>query len=190
MTAVPARVQLSDGKVAVGGYFTKAAALDAANLVLWDPITQRYETIGTGLAIEPDALAASSFATLYAATRVRSATPGGGGGRCIAVWAKQAPGSPVAATTTAGRGTIRVNWTLPTDSTEATGWIATATAKGRTTRSCTLAGTAVTQVPGATATCTITCLVRGINYKVTLVAWSAPAGPSPRVDLGTVKTVR
>ena len=187
---VSAMTELSDGKVAVGGYFTKAAALDAPNLVLWDPITQRYETIGTGLAIEPDALAASSFATLYAATRVRSATPGGGGGRCIAVWAKQAPGSPVAATTTAGRGTIRVNWTHPTDSTEATGWIATATAKGRTTRSCTLAGTAVTQVPGAAATCTITGLVRGVNYKVTLVAWSAPAGPSPRVDLGTVKTLR
>ena len=187
---VSAMTELSDGKVAVGGYFTKAAALDAPNLVLWDPITQRYETIGTGLAIEPDALAASSFATLYAATRVRSATPGGGGGRCIAVWAKQAPASPVAATTTAGRGTIRVNWTLPTDSTEATGWIATATAKGRTTRSCTLAGSAVTQVPGAAATCTITGLVRGVSYKVTLVAWSAPAGPSPRVDLGTVKALR
>ncbi|MFM9166327.1 MAG: hypothetical protein ACKOQO_05895, partial [Candidatus Limnocylindrus sp.] len=81
---VSAMTELSDGKVALGGYFTKAAALDAPNLVLWDPITQRYETIGTGLAIEPDALAASSFATLYAATRVRSATPGGGGGRCIA----------------------------------------------------------------------------------------------------------
>lgn len=187
---VSAMTELSDGKVAVGGHFTKAAALDAPNLVLWDPITQRYETIGTGLAIEPDALAASSFATLYAATRVRSATPGGGGGRCIAVWAKQAPASPVAATATAGRGTIRVNWTLPTDSTEATGWIATATAKGRTTRSCTLAGSAVTQVPGAAATCTITGLVRGVSYKVTLVAWSAPAGPSPRVDLGTVKTLR
>jgi hypothetical protein len=187
---VSAMTELSDGKVAVGGYFTKAAALDAPNLVLWDPITQRYESIGTGLAIEPDALAASSFATLYAATRVRSAAPGGGGGRCIAVWAKQAPASPVAATATAGRGTIRVDWLLPADSTEATGWIATATAKGRTTRSCTLAGAAVTQVAGASATCTITGLVKGVNYKVTLVAWSAPAGPSPRVDLGTVKTLR
>ncbi len=187
---VSAMTELSNGKVAVGGYFTKAAALDAPNLVLWDPITQRYESIGTGLAIEPDALAASSFATLYAATRVRSAAPGGGGGRCIAVWAKQAPASPVAATATAGRGTIRVDWLLPADSTEATGWIATATAKGRTTRSCTLAGAAVTQVAGASATCTITGLVKGVNYKVTLVAWSAPAGPSPRVDLGTVKTLR
>ena len=187
---VSAMTELSDGKVAVGGYFTKAAALDAPNLVLWDPITQRYESIGTGLAIEPDALAASSFATLYAATRVRSAAPGGGGGRCIAVWAKQAPASPVAATATAGRGTIRVDWLLPADSTEATGWIATATAKGRTTRSCTLAGAAVTQVAGASATCTITGLVKGVSYKVTLVAWSAPAGPSPRVDLGTVKTLR
>ena len=187
---VSAMTELSDGKVAVGGYFTKAAALDAPNLVLWDPITQRYESIGTGLAIEPDALAASSFATLYAATRVRSAAPGGGGGRCIAVWAKQAPASPVAATATAGRGTIRVDWLLPADSTEATGWIATATAKGRTTRSCTLAGAAVTQVAGASATCTITGLVKGVNYKVTLVAWSAPAGPSPHVDLGTVKTLR
>ena len=121
---------------------------------------------------------------------MRSAAPGGNGGRCIGVWATQAPGAPVGATLTAGRGTIRVSWTLPADSTEATGWIATATAKGRTTRSCTLAGTAVTQVAGAAATCTITGLGKGVTYKVTLVAWSAPAGPSPRVDLGTVKTRR
>jgi CubicO group peptidase (beta-lactamase class C family) len=187
---VSAMTELSDGRVAVGGYFSKAGALDAPNLVLWDPVTQRYETIGTGLAIEPDALATSAFATLYAATRVRSAAPGGGGGRCIGVWATQAPAAPVDATVTAGRGTIRVNWALPADSTQATGWIATATAKGRTTRSCTLAGSAVTQVAGAAATCTITGLVKGVNYKVTIVAWSAPAGPSPRVDLGTVKTLR
>ena len=187
---VSAMAELGDGRVAVGGYFTKAAALDAPNLVLWDPITQRYEALGTGLAIEPDALAASSYATLYAATRVRSAAPGGAGGRCIAVWAKQAPAAPEAATVTAGRGTIRVNWTLPADSTEATGWVATATAKGRTTRTCALAGSAVTQVAGAPATCTITGLVKGVSYKVTLVAWSAPAGPSPRLDLGVIKTLR
>ena len=187
---VTAMATLSDGTVAVGGYFAKAGALDSPNLAVWDPITQRYMTIGTGLAIEPDALASSAFGTLYAATRVRSAAPGGSGGRCIGVWAEQAPAAPVGATLTAGRGTIRVNWALPADSTEATGWIATATAKGRTTRSCTLAGTAITQVADAAATCTITGLVKGANYKVTLVAWSAPAGPSPRVDLGTVKTLR
>jgi hypothetical protein len=187
---VSAMTELSDGRVAVGGFFSKAAALDAPNLVLWDPITQRYETIGTGLAIEPDALAASAFATLYAATRVRSAAAGGGGGRCIAVWAKQAPAAPVDATVTARRGAIRVDWALPAESTEVSGWIATATAKGRTTRSCTVAGTAVTQVAGAAATCTITGLVKGVSYKVTLVAWSAPAGTSPRVELGTVKTLR
>jgi CubicO group peptidase (beta-lactamase class C family) len=187
---VSAMTELRDGRVAVGGYFSNAGALNAPNLVLWDPITQRYETIGAGLAIEPDALATSAFATLYAATRVRSATPGGGGGRCIGAWASQAPAAPVGATATAGRGTIRVSWTLPADSTEATGWIATATAKGRTTRSCTLAGSAITQVAGAAATCTITGLVKGVSYKVTLVAWSAPAGPAPRIDLGTVKTLR
>jgi len=187
---VTAMATLSDGTVAVGGYFAKAGALDSPNLALWDPITQRYTTIGTGLTIEPDALASSAFGTLYAATRVRSATPGSRGGTCIGVWAEQAPASPVGATLTAGRGTIRVNWALPADSTEATGWIATATAKGRTTRSCTLAGTAITQVADAVATCTITGLVKGVSYKVTLVAWSAPAGPSPRVDLGTIKTLR
>ena len=187
---VTAMATLSDGTVAVGGYFAKAGALDSPNLALWDPITQRYTTIGTGLAIEPDALASSAFGTLYAATRVRSATPGSRGGTCIGVWAEQAPAAPVGATLTAGRGTIRVNWALPADSTEATGWIATATAKGRTTRSCTLAGTAITQVADAAATCTITGLVKGVSYKVTLVAWSAPAGPSPRIDLGTIKTLR
>ena len=187
---VTAMTTLNDGTIAVGGYFAKAGALDSPNLAVWDPITQRYTTIGTGLAIEPDALASSAFGTIYAATRVRSATPGGSGGRCIGVWATQAPGAPVGATLTAGRGTIRVDWTLPADSTVATGWIATATAKGRTTRSCALPGTAVTQIAGAAATCTITGLVKGVTYKVTLVAWSAPAGPSPRVDLGTIKTRR
>ena len=187
---ITAMTTLANGSVAVGGYFAKAGALDSPNLALWDPVTQRYTTIGTGLAIEPDALASSAFGTIYAATRVRSTAPGGSGGRCIGVWAKQAPAAPVGATLTAGRGTIRVNWTLPADSTEATGWIATATAKGRTTRSCTLAGTAISQVADAAATCTITGLVKGVTYKVTLVAWSAPAGPSPRVDLGTVKTLR
>jgi CubicO group peptidase (beta-lactamase class C family) len=187
---VTAMAALNDGTVAVGGYFTKAGVLDSPNLALWDPITQRYTTLGTGLAIEPDALAPSAFGTLYAATRVRSAVPGGKGGRCIGVWAEQAPAAPVGATLTAGRGTIRVSWVLPADSTEATGWIATATAKGRTTRSCTLAGTTIMQVADAAATCTISGLVKGASYKVTLVAWSAPAGPSPRVDLGIVKTLR
>jgi CubicO group peptidase (beta-lactamase class C family) len=187
---ITAMTTLNDGTVAVGGYFAKAGALDSPNLALWDPITQRYTTIGTGLTIEPDALASSTFGTLYAATRVRSADPGGNGGRCIGVWATQAPAAPVGATLTAGRGTIRVDWTLPADSTLASGWVATATAKGRTTRSCTLAGTAVTQVAEAAATCTIIGLVKGVTYKVTLVAWSAPAGPSPRVEIGTVKTLR
>ena len=187
---VTAMTKLADGTVAVGGYFAKAGALDSPNLAVWDPITQRYSTIGTGLAVEPDALASSAFGTIYAATRVRSAAPGGSGGRCIGVWAKQAPAAPVGATLTAGRGSIRVSWILPADSTEATGWIATATAKGRTTRSCTLAGSALTQVSGAAAMCTITGLVKGVSFKVTLVAWSAPSGPSPRVDVGTIKTLR
>jgi hypothetical protein len=187
---VTAMATLDDGTVAVGGYFAKAGALDSPNLAVWDPITQRYTTIGTGLAIEPDALASSAFGTVYAATRVRSASPGGNGGRCIGVWATQAPAAPVGATLTAGRGTIRVDWTLPADSTLASGWIATATAKGRTTRSCTLAGSMLNPAAGTPAHCTITSLVKGVTYKVTLVAWSAPAGPSPRVEIGTVKTLR
>jgi hypothetical protein len=187
---VTAMATLADGTVAFGGYFAKAGALDAPNLAVWNPITQRYSTIGAGLAIEPDALAASAFGTLYAATRVRSTAPGGSGGRCIGAWANQAPAAPVGATLTAGRGTIRVNWTLPADSTKATGWIATATAKGRTTRSCTVAGSSLVQSAGAAATCTISGLVRGVAYKVTIVAWSAPSGPSPKVDLGTIKTLR
>ena len=187
---VTAMATLGDGKVALGGYFSKAAGLDAPNLVLWDPITQRYDAIGAGLAIEPDALAASANATLYAATRVRSSAPGGSGGRCIAAWAAQAPGAPANATLTAGRGTIRVDWTLPTDSSAATGWIATATAKGRASRSCAVEGTFVAPVAGNPAHCTITGLAKKVAYTVTLVAWSAPAGPSPRVAVGTVKTLR
>jgi hypothetical protein len=187
---VTAMATLDDGTVAVGGYFAKAGALDSPNLAVWDPITQRYTTIGAGLAIEPDALASSAFGTLYAATRVRSAAPGGSGGRCIDVWATQAPGAPVGATLTAGRGTIRVDWMLPADSTLASGWIATATAKGRTTRSCTVAGSTVNPAAGTPAHCTITSLVKGVTYKVTLVAWSAPAGPCPLIPVGTIKTKR
>ena len=185
---VTAMATLSDGKVAVGGYFSKAAALDAPNLVIWDPVLQRYEAIGGGLAIEPDALASSAFATLYAATRVRSSAPGGSGGRCIGAWAQQAPAAPENIVLTAGRGTIRVDWALPAASTPATGWIATATAKGRTTQSCTFAGSAVAPVAGNPAHCTITGLVKGATYSVTLVAWSAPAGPSPRIEVGKIKT--
>ena len=187
---VTAMATLGDGTIAVGGYFARAGALLAPNLAVWDPITQRYSTIGTGLAVEPDALAGSAFGGMYAATRVRSATPGGSGGRCIGAWATQVPGAPVGTTLTAGRGTIRVDWTLPADSTVAAGWIATATARGRTTRSCSVAGSTVTQVAGAAAHCTITNLVKGVTYKVTLIAWSAPAGPSPRVELGAIKTRR
>jgi hypothetical protein len=187
---VTAMATLDDGTVAVGGYFAKPGALDSPNLAVWDPITQRYATIGAGLAIEPDALASSAFGTLYAATRVRSAAPGGSGGRCIGVWATQAPGAPIGATLTAGRGTIRVGWMLPADSTLASGWIATATAKGRTTRSCTVAGSTVAPAAGTPAHCTITNLVKGVTYKVTLVAWSAPAGPCPLIPVGTIKTKR
>lgn len=187
---ITAMTPLSSGAVAVGGYFTKAGALDAPNLALWDPITQRYSTIGTGLAIEPDVLASSNFGTVYASTRVRSTAPGGSGGRCIGVWATQAPSAPVGAALSAGRGKIRIDWALPTDSTTASGWIATATAKGRTTRSCTVAGATVSQVAGTPVTCTITGLAKGTTYKVTLVAWSAPAGPSPVVTVGTIKTRR
>jgi CubicO group peptidase (beta-lactamase class C family) len=187
---VTAMATLDDGTVAVGGYFAKAGALDSPNLAVWDPVTQRYTTIGTGLAIEPDALASSAFGTVYAATRVRSAAPGGSGGRCIGVWATQAPGAPVGARLTAGRGTIRVDWMLPADSTLASGWIATATAKGRTTRSCTVAGSTVAPAAGTPAHCTITNLVKGVTYKVTLVAWSAPAGPCPLIPVGTIKTKR
>ena len=54
----------------------------------------------------------------------------------------------------------------------------------------TVAGSSLVQSAGAAATCTISGLVRGVAYKVTIVAWSAPSGPSPKVDLGTIKTLR
>ncbi|NBO52312.1 MAG: hypothetical protein EBU83_02585 [bacterium] len=187
---ITALSSLSDGTVAVGGYFSTAGALRSPNLALWNPVTQRYTTLGSGLAIEPDALAASAFGTLYGATRVRSAEAGGRGGRCIGAWATQAPSAPVGAIATAGRGAIRVDWRIPFDSTAATGWIATATAKGRTTRTCAVAGSAAGSAPDTPLSCTITGLVKGASYKVTIVAWSAPAGPSARIDLGTIKTRR
>lgn len=170
-------VQLSDGRLAVGGYFIAAGGSSAHHLAIWDPASGSYASVGDGLAIEPDALAASTRATLYAATRVRGSAPGSAGGRCIASWGPPAPLAPTAATVSAGSGTATVHWGDPLMGTIPEGWIAVATA-GKTTRSCSATGTA--------RSCVIKGLTPGVRYAITLRAWVAPAGPSPTVELGSV----
>jgi surface protein len=74
-----------------------------------------------------------------------------------------APGAPTAVSATAGSTQATVSWTAPASNggSAITGYTATATASGQTTRTCT--------TTGATS-CTVTGLVDGITYSVTVAA--------------------
>ena len=175
---VSSAARLADGRLAIGGYFSTAGGSATPHLAIWDPAAGSFSTVGSGLAIEPDALAASTRATLYAATRVRGATPGSPGGRCVAAFAPPAPLAPTGASVTGGSGAATVRWGDPITGTIPEGWIAVATAKGKTTRSCSAVGTA--------RSCVIKSLTPGVRYSVALRAWVAPAGPSPTITIGSV----
>ena len=169
--------RLWDGRLAVGGYFASAGGTAATHLAIWDPVAGAFVPVGAGLAIEPDALAASSRATLYAATGVRGDVAGSTGGRCIAAFSQPAPLAPAGASVAAGSRSISVRWGDPLAGTIPEGWIAVATSKGKTTRSC--------SASGAARSCVITGLVSGARYSVALRAWVAPAGPSPTITIGS-----
>ena len=179
---ISALASLADGRLAVGGYFSAAGGAASPHLAIWDPAAGTFSTLGSGLAIEPDALAGSSRATLYAATRVRSGTPGAPGGRCVAAFAPPAPLAPTNASVTAGSSAATVRWGDPLTGTIPEGWIAVATAKGKATRSCSAVGT--------TRSCVIKNLAPGVRYSVALRAWVAPAGPSPTITIGSVVAKR
>lgn len=170
---------LPNGHVAIGGYFAKASGALSPNLTVWNPSTDTYEQLGGGLPIEPDALAASTNATLIAATRIRSALPGGTGGRCISAWGLGAPGAPTITSVHAMRGRASVSWSADATQPAARGFIGVATARGERTRTCTAGPSA--------RSCTFEGLVSGVRYTVRLRAWSAPAGPSPNSTSITVK---
>ena len=175
---VSSAAPLADGRLAIGGYFSAAGGTAALHLAIWDPSAGTFSTVGSGLAIEPDALAASSRATLYAATRVRGDAPGSTGGRCIAAFAPPAPLAPAGASVVAGSRSATVRWGDPISGTIPEGWIAVATANGNAARSCSAAGTV--------RTCVIKGLSPGARYSIALRAWVAPAGPSPTITIGSV----
>ena len=177
---VSAGVELADGRIAIAGTFAMAGGAAANNVAIWDP-AGGVETLGNGLAIEADALAASTHAELIAALRTRGVLPGSAGGQCITAWAPPAPATPLApnAIATAARGTLAVHWSPALASSLPSGFIATATAKGRPTRSC--------SAPVSSSSCTIVGLTSRVAYRVSIVAWSDPAGPSPAAIVASAR---
>ena len=98
----------------------------------------------------------------------------------ITAWGAAPPSKPAAPALTAKRTSITVRWAAPPTGSAPFGWIAEATAKGQTTRSC--------RADASERDCTITSLTPGATYSVRLVAYTIPAGPSPRSDAVKIAT--
>ncbi|MFZ9763715.1 MAG: fibronectin type III domain-containing protein, partial [Candidatus Limnocylindrus sp.] len=169
-----------DGRVVVGGVFDAAGSSGAQHIAVWSSASQSFSAIGEGLAAEPDALASSVNSVAYAALRLRSVSPGGRGRVCITAWGAASPSKPAAPALTAKRTSITVGWGAPTTGSAPFGWIAEATAKGQNSRSC--------RADASERECTIANLTPGVTYSVRLVAYTIPAGPSPRSDVVKIAT--
>ena len=169
-----------DGRVVVGGVFDAAGSTGTKHIAVWSAASQSFSAIGEGLAAEPDALASSVNSVAYASLRLRSVEPGGRGRICITAWGVAPPSKPAAPALTAKRTSITVRWAAPPTGSAPFGWIAEATAKGQTTRSC--------RADASERDCTITSLTPGATYSVRLVAYTIPAGPSPRSDVVKIAT--
>ena len=169
-----------DGRVVVGGVFDAAGSTGTQHIAVWSAASQSFSAIGEGLAAEPDALVSSVNSVAYASLRLRSVEPGGRGRICITAWGAAPPSKPAAPALTAKRTSITVRWAAPPTGSAPFGWIAEATAKGQTTRSC--------RADASERECTITSLTPGATYSVRLVAYTIPAGPSPRSDAVKIAT--
>jgi CubicO group peptidase (beta-lactamase class C family) len=169
-----------DGRVVVGGVFDAAGSTGTKHIAVWSAASQSFSAIGEGLVAEPDALASSVNSVAYASLRLRSVEPGGRGRICITAWGAAPPSKPAAPALTAKRTSITVRWTALHTGSAPFGWIAEATAKGQTTRSC--------RADASERDCTITSLTPGATYSVRLVAYTIPAGPSPRSDAVKIAT--
>jgi hypothetical protein len=77
------------------------------------------------------------------------------------------------------RGALAVTWISAPTGAVPDGFRATASAKGRPSRSCSAS-------TGATG-CTITGLASKVAYAVSVVAWSDPAGPSTPAVVSNVR---
>ena len=169
-----------DGRVVVGGAFDAAGSARTQHIAVWSAASQSFSAIGEGLDVEPDALVSSVNSVAYASLRLRSMEAGGPGRVCITAWGAAPPSKPAAPVLTAKRTSITVGWTAPPTGSAPSGWVAEATAKGQTTRSC--------RAVASERDCTITSLTPGTKYSVRLVAYTIPAGPSPRSDAVKIST--
>jgi hypothetical protein len=169
-----------DGRVVVGGVFDAASSTGTKHIAVWSAASQSFSAIGEGLAAEPDALASSVNSVAYASLRLRSVEPGGRGRICVTAWGAAAPSKPAAPALTAKRTSITVRWTALHTGSAPFGWIAEATAKGQTTRTC--------RADASERDCTITSLTPGTTYSVRLAAYTIPAGSSPRSDAVKIAT--
>ncbi|MFM8998070.1 MAG: fibronectin type III domain-containing protein [Candidatus Limnocylindrus sp.] len=75
-----------------------------------------------------------------------------------------------------------MSWAAPVAGSAPAGWIALATAKGKSTRSC--------RAVASERSCTITGVTPGTKYSVRLLAYTIPAGPSPQSDAVKIATKR
>ena len=169
-----------DGRVVVGGVFDAASSSGTQHIAVWSAASQSFSAIGEGLAAEPDALASSVNSVAYASLRLRSVEPGGRGRICVTAWGAAAPSKPAAPALTAKRTSITIRWAAPPTGSAPSGWIANATAKGQTTRTC--------RAVASERKCTITSLTPGTKYSVRLAAYTIPAGSSPRSDAVKIAT--
>jgi len=169
-----------DGRVVVGGAFDAAGSARTQHIAVWSAASQSFSAIGEGLDVEPDALVSSVNSVAYASLRLRSMEAGGRGRVCITAWGAAPPSKPAAPVLTAKRTSITVGWTAPPTGSAPSGWVAEATAKGQNTRSC--------RAVASERDCTITSLTPGTKYSVRLVAYTIPAGPSPRSDAVKIST--
>jgi CubicO group peptidase (beta-lactamase class C family) len=179
---ISALAQVPGGRVAVGGAFDASGGTSLRNVAIWDPANQGLTALGAGLPAAPDALTSSTHSLAYATLRLRSTEPGGTGRICITAWAAPAPVAPATPTLTATRSRITVRWAAASSGSAPTGWIAEARASGRATRSCVAAAPLLT--------CAISGLDAGTKYSVRLLAYTIPAGPSPRSAAVKVTTKR
>ena len=179
-TWISAAVPTVNGEMLVSGSFTQLGSTPALRIARWDPGAETLSPVGSGLASEPDALASSTHALAYAATRLRGA-PGESGRICISAWSTPAPLSSPAPNVTPGRRSITVELATPLPP-GSSGFRATAKGVTGPSRSCT--------VVGAANSCAIAALEPGTKYRVTIQAFAIPAGPGPRSEAITVTTRR
>jgi len=178
--SITALVATPEGRVVVGGAFDSVGSSGTQHIAVWSAASQSFSAIGEGLAAEPDALASSVHSVAYASLRLRSLEPGGRGRTCITAWGVAPPSKPAAPALTVKRKSITVSWAAPVAGSAPAGWIAQATAKGKTTRSC--------RAVASERSCTITGVTPGTKYSVRLLAYTIPAGPSPQSDAVKIAT--